>query len=139
MRTCGATLAGDFRRYAVIGADRQLLKLAEEHKCPCSVSENTQNGSRLYSRIPAPVLAIFRIDTDWNTPICSSLHPWTPAQHVQEFEKGVPTARVVRILNASHVIWELNEAQVLSEMRVFIGTLSRSEARSSAVCLREEV
>jgi non-heme chloroperoxidase len=100
-------------------------KPEQMYKCPCSIAEKIQNGSRLYSRIPAPALAIFRMDTDWDTPIYSSLHPWTPAQQVQEFERGVPGSRVVRIPNASHIIWESNEAQVLREMRVFIGNLPR--------------
>jgi hypothetical protein len=39
------------------------------------------------------------------------------------FEHGVPSARVVRIARASHVIFMSNEADVLREMNAFLGSL----------------
>ena len=98
-------------------------KPEEMYECPCSAVEHVQNGSRLYTRIAAPVLAIFKVDAGWDTPGYSGADPWTPAQQVREFEKGVPTARVVRIPGATHRVFASHEAQVLSEIRAFIGSL----------------
>jgi len=39
------------------------------------------------------------------------------------FEKGVPTARVVRLPHASHYVFLSNETDVLREMNAFLGTL----------------
>ena len=36
------------------------------------------------------------------------------------FERGVPTARVVRLAHAKHCVFISNEADVLREMRAFI-------------------
>lgn len=41
------------------------------------------------------------------------------------FEAGVPSARVVRLENASHDVFRSNEAEVLREIHGFIGRLSR--------------
>jgi hypothetical protein len=40
------------------------------------------------------------------------------------FEKGVPSARVVQLPYADHYVFFTNEADVLREMRAFIGRLS---------------
>ena len=42
---------------------------------------------------------------------------------VKAFETGVPSARVVRIPHASHYIFQSNEADVLREMKAFLGSL----------------
>jgi len=39
---------------------------------------------------------------------------------IKEFEKGVPTARVVRLRGANHYVYLSNEADVLREMRAFL-------------------
>ena len=39
------------------------------------------------------------------------------------FERGVPGSRVVRLTNATHWVWESNEADGLREMNAFIGGL----------------
>jgi len=39
------------------------------------------------------------------------------------FEAGVPSARVVRLADADHVVFMSNEADVLREMRAFFGQL----------------
>jgi non-heme chloroperoxidase len=41
------------------------------------------------------------------------------------FEAGVPSARVVRIAHASHVIYRSNQVEVMREMKTFIGSLPR--------------
>jgi hypothetical protein len=42
---------------------------------------------------------------------------------VDAFEAGVPSARVVRVPNASHYIFQSNEADVLREIRAFLAGL----------------
>lgn len=93
------------------------------HKCPCSATEQIENGTQVYRRIPVPVLAIYAMDPDWNTATYVSSAPWSKAQQSREFEKGVPSAHVVRIPNASHNVFDSNPAQVLSEIRAFVATL----------------
>jgi hypothetical protein len=47
---------------------------------------------------------------------------WTAIQ-AQAFEDGVPTARVVRLPHANHLVFISNEVDVLHEMRAFLATL----------------
>jgi non-heme chloroperoxidase len=89
-------------------------------------------GAEKYTSIPVPVLAIFACPHDWNhffpndpqrraarlaadTAACSA--------RAEAFARGVPTARVVRIPNADHYVHRSNEAQVIDEMKKFLGTL----------------
>jgi hypothetical protein len=39
------------------------------------------------------------------------------------FETGLPSARVVRLYDASHYVFRSNEADVLREMEAFIASL----------------
>ena len=41
------------------------------------------------------------------------------------FESGVPPARVVRLVRASHDVFRSNEADVLREIDAFVKTLSK--------------
>jgi pimeloyl-ACP methyl ester carboxylesterase len=86
-------------------------------------------GERKYTKIPAPVLAIYAVP-----PPALKLGPKTLADIVvaqaaldeaqaKAFEAGVPTARVVRIPNAEHYVFLSNEADVLREMNAFIDGL----------------
>jgi pimeloyl-ACP methyl ester carboxylesterase len=43
------------------------------------------------------------------------------------FARGVPSARVVRLPNADHYVFNSNEADVLREMRAFIDGLPREK------------
>jgi hypothetical protein len=45
------------------------------------------------------------------------------AAQATAFEKGVPTAHVVRIPNAAHWIVRSNEADVVREMTTFLATV----------------
>jgi pimeloyl-ACP methyl ester carboxylesterase len=47
----------------------------------------------------------------------------TTGAQAAAFEKGVPSARVVRLPNANHFVWRSNEADVLREMNAFLATL----------------
>lgn len=103
----------------------------DRHRCPCSATEQIENASRIYRRIQAPVLAIYAMGPDWDTPTYVSSAPWSKAQQSREFEKGVPTARVVRIPNATHYVFDSNPAQVLSEIKAFAKALSADTTRRS--------
>lgn len=86
-------------------------------------------GSQRYTRIPVPILAIYALPRDPGPPANGA----TPAQmeameqtaeaQAKAFERGVPTARVVRIPHANHYVFLSNEADVLREMEAFIAGL----------------
>ena len=89
-------------------------------------------GVEKYTSIPVPVLAIMACPHDW-----SHFFPNDPERRAarlaadtadcsasaDSFARGVPTARVVRIPNADHYLYRTNEAQVIDEMKKFLGTL----------------
>ena len=89
-------------------------------------------GAEKYTSIPVPVLAIFACPHDW-----SHFFPNDPERRAarlaadtancsaeaENFARGVPTARVVRIPNADHYVHRSNEAQVIDEMQKFLNTL----------------
>jgi len=89
-------------------------------------------GAEKYTSIPVPVLAIFDCPHDW-----SHFFPNDPQRRAarlaadtaacsaraEAFARGVPTARVVRIPNADHYVHRSNEAQVIDEMKKFLGSL----------------
>jgi pimeloyl-ACP methyl ester carboxylesterase len=88
-------------------------------------------GHQRYTRIDAPVLAIFalphrmpaRVATDprqlaqWRT--------WEAegAAQADAFERTVVGARVVRLPDAEHFVYRSNAADVLREIRAFVATL----------------
>ncbi len=88
--------------------------------CPCSLSEKLNMGMRAYRKLPVPILAIFAVNANWNVDDGTG---WTNAVQASELERGVPTARVVRLPNADHYVFRSNAADVLREMRTFINGL----------------
>lgn len=89
-------------------------------------------GAQKYTEIHAPVLAIFADphnfgqlfadDTKARQALILDDFARTTAQ-ADAFQAGIPGARVVRIPNASHMIFESNEADVLREIDAFVATL----------------
>ena len=82
-----------------------------------------------YDTIPVPMLAIYAVPMQLpelasaeNRERSAELDKVRLAQS-NAFEKGLPSARVVRMPNAGHVIYQTNEADVLSEMYAFISGL----------------
>jgi len=73
------------------------------------IAREVNAGLQRYTRIPVPILGIFREVPGW--------------KQSDAFEKGVPSARVVRLAHASHKIFLSNEADVLREMNAFINGL----------------
>ncbi len=89
-------------------------------------------GAEKYTSIPVPILAILACPHDWshffpNDPErrAARLAADTAAcsERADAFARGVPTAHVVRIPNADHYVHRSNEAQVIDEMKKFLGTL----------------
>jgi non-heme chloroperoxidase len=89
-------------------------------------------GEQKFTNIPGPSLAIFAIPHD---PGPGSMGGDIPRarreaqavsrvlQQSDTFQRQVPSARVVRIADASHMVFESNEEQVLKEMSAFIDSL----------------
>jgi pimeloyl-ACP methyl ester carboxylesterase len=88
-------------------------------------------GLEKYTKIPCPILAIFADPHN-----LGKMHEFIPAGRamakymddhtknaISTVEADAPAAQVVRIPNASHYVFQSNEAQVLKEMDAFLGTL----------------
>jgi pimeloyl-ACP methyl ester carboxylesterase len=80
---------------------------------PRSASEAIMAGLQKYTDIRVPALAIFAVP---------------PAElQATAVEKGIPSARVVRLSGASHWIFLSNQADVLREMKVLLGNLPKPQ------------
>lgn len=86
------------------------------------VVEAIRAGMQKYDTIPVPILAIYAAPHRESTSLGDPDDKMTLAQ-ASAFEKGLPSARVVRLPNAGHVIFQTNEADVLREMQAFIAGL----------------
>jgi pimeloyl-ACP methyl ester carboxylesterase len=74
-------------------------------------------GAQKYTNLRCPALAFYAV------PQHDSADAADMQAQATAFERGVPAARVVRLTNATHWVWESNEADVLREMSAFIGRL----------------
>jgi pimeloyl-ACP methyl ester carboxylesterase len=96
-----------------------------------AAAQSIMAGERKYSRIAAPILAIFALPHDMGP--ASSWSAATEARDVTDitgpqanaFERGQPSARVVRLPHADHYIFQSNEADVLREINAFLRSLSK--------------
>jgi non-heme chloroperoxidase len=90
-------------------------------------------GTEHYTKpIHLPILAImgypqnkgpnFHADTPKNIAAAAAADA-NQARQIDAFERGQPTAHIVRIANANHYIFISNEPQVLIEMNKFLATL----------------
>jgi len=89
-------------------------------------------GEQKYTNLPVPVLAIFAVPHDLG-PLqgvdsakraeLEASDEMTAGAQAQAFEKGVPTARVVRLPHANHAVYVSNEADILREMNSFLADL----------------
>ena len=89
-------------------------------------------GTQKYTHIPVPALAIYACPHNWdrlpaNDPVrkaalladdTARCTEWADA-----FAAGVPTARIVRLPNADHYVFNSNEADVVREMNAFLAKL----------------
>lgn len=101
---------------------------------PSPAIDSMMLGQQRYTQIRAPVLAIYALphrppprlagDSAAMARWHASQAGW-PAQ-AEAFELGVPNARVVRIPNADHAVFESHPEEVLREIRLFIAALRDS-------------
>jgi non-heme chloroperoxidase len=77
-------------------------------------------GKKRFTDIRVPALAIFAIPKEG---ALDAEQMERRTQQMNAFEKGIPSARVVRLQNAAHSIFLSNEAEVLREIKAFLGSL----------------
>jgi pimeloyl-ACP methyl ester carboxylesterase len=103
-----------------------------KHQDKSVVRAAIEGGEQRYTNIRGPVLAIFANPRDpapyaYNTPAeraaFESLLTEDIEAQANAFEKGVLSARVVRLAHANHYVFLSNEADVLREMRAFLASL----------------
>ena len=73
-------------------------------------------GQKKVTTINVPILAIYAVPK----------YPWTNPEAVKlskVFERCMPSARVVRLYNADHIVYRSNEQDVLRETNAFIAGL----------------
>jgi pimeloyl-ACP methyl ester carboxylesterase len=93
------------------------------------IIESIMTGTQKYTSIPVPILAIYALPHDPGAAAPAAMRAQTEANDVKgeaqakAFERGVPTARVVRIARANHYVFLSNEVDVLREMETFIASL----------------
>ena len=101
-----------------------------------NVSQDIFAGFRKFTKIRAPILAIFAIphsDPPWLATAQDDVREKTQAfnqqfgalaeKQAKAFAEALPDARMVRIPNAHHYVFMTNEADVLREMRAFIAQI----------------
>jgi pimeloyl-ACP methyl ester carboxylesterase len=87
------------------------------------------SGTQQYTNIPVPILAIYALPHDPGPAATAAMRAQLEQGDVKgeaqakAFEKGLPTAHVVRISLANHYVFQSNEADVLREMDAFISGL----------------
>jgi non-heme chloroperoxidase len=94
-------------------------------------------GMKKYTNIPVPALVIFAIphrlgkwvDDSTDLKVREAAKAYSAAEVVlttrqaKALEDGVPTAHVVRLRDADHYVYLSNEADVMREMKSFLGTV----------------
>jgi pimeloyl-ACP methyl ester carboxylesterase len=89
-------------------------------------------GQQKYTDIRDPILAIFAVPHDLgpafkDDPAARAAAEASDAARAgaqaKAFESGLPSARVVRLPNANHYVFQSNEADVLREMKSFLSAL----------------
>jgi non-heme chloroperoxidase len=84
-------------------------------------------GEQQYTSIRVPALAIYASPPEPGPPYnTKKLRGWRmkrAAAQAKAFKAGVPSARVVRLPHSKHFVFISNEADVLREMKAFIGSL----------------
>ena len=76
------------------------------------------DGSQKYTTIKCPVLAIFAIPKDGAEGLPPHFGAEVAAQ-ADSFEHGLPSAHVVRLMNAEHYVFQSNEKEVLEQINAF--------------------
>jgi non-heme chloroperoxidase len=90
--------------------------ISPPHPISDLISVAILDGQQKYTQINLPVLAIFNVP---NSPVFRR----SMENQVRAFEVQVPHARIIRIADADHYLFQTNEADVLRAMKDFIGGL----------------
>jgi non-heme chloroperoxidase len=112
-----------------------LPPLPPQNRQPPSPATAIRSGEQKYTEIHVPILAIVAVPHNFG-PNYLKDNPTARAAAVANdleragaqataLEKGLPTARVVRLPNADHYVFRSNEADVLREMNAFIAALPK--------------
>jgi pimeloyl-ACP methyl ester carboxylesterase len=107
----------------------------QQPKRPPSPNTAIISGEQRYTDIHVPILAIFAVphnlgpdflkdNPTGRAAAVASDQARTGAQ-ANAFEKGLPSAHVVRLPNANHYVFRSNEADVLREIDAFIASLPK--------------
>jgi hypothetical protein len=108
--------------------------LVGESRAPVSIGQAVLAGMQKYTDIRVPALVIFAVPHDMGPWVNNQADPALREAYAaretalvekqaKAFENGVPSARVVRIPYANHLIFMSNERDVLQEMRAFLSGL----------------
>lgn len=115
-----------------LGEERNLLSSRPEDtpatRPDAKFAQAIITGAQRFTAIKCPALAIYAVAPPSDP---AKADPEAPtdkeraasAAQAQAFEKGVPSARAVRILNADHYVFLSNEAEVLQAMNDFLAKL----------------
>lgn len=88
-------------------------------------------GGQKHTRIPVPTLAIFAYPhrapsgADSATRAMIAGADRATLQQALAFERGVPSAKVIRIANAEHAVFESHPAEVMREIQAFVDGLPK--------------
>jgi hypothetical protein len=89
-------------------------------------------GQQRYQSVNVPILAIFAFPRELEPPASDDgsaqgsfqrMQTLRLKQRVDAFEAGLPSARVVRLPQATHYLFLSSELEVLRELEVFIASL----------------
>ncbi|HEY4338523.1 MAG TPA: alpha/beta hydrolase [Steroidobacteraceae bacterium] len=100
-------------------------------KTPAFVFEAINDGQRKFTKLDVPILAICAVPISLGATkrtISGSLiatYEANQAAQVDAFERGVHSARVVRIRDADHYVFLSNEAEVIRDIEMFAEQLQR--------------
>jgi non-heme chloroperoxidase len=81
---------------------------------PPPIARAVQFGYEKHTHMDVPILAIFAVP-----PVADA----RTTDQINAFETGVPSAHVVRLKNATHYVFNSNQADVLREMNAFLAKL----------------
>jgi hypothetical protein len=99
---------------------------AQQPASIASISDAVMVGRQKYTDIRPPVLAIFAAPHNPGPPMSNdpaakaAFQARDGAGMETAFEKGLPSARVVRLPDAHHYVFLSNESDVLREMNAFL-------------------
>lgn len=101
-------------------------------------------GQQVYTSIEAPVLAVFAHPPEYPSAVSDSasrarydsIADVRLLPRIEAFQRGVPSARVLRIPHANHYVFRSHEDEVLQGIRTFIDELRSvvASADASAAC-----